>query len=310
MGDGKNKKRIPVIIDTDIGDDVDDAAALCLAMRCPEIALLGVTTVFRNTRARASIAKRLLRLGGMGDVPVAAGMGVPLNPARMFGRDVDYGGLPCTYRDEYYEEIEEAVTARELLARLLEESAEPVTLVTLGALTNVADLLRGRPDLKDRIKELRVMGGAYFINWIEYNFACDPEAAEAVLESGLTIKAVGIDVTLGCALSRGQMEILSNHPHPCIRMLMEMCRRWTPEGCMILHDPLALWSAFGEDMLEYERQVYRIETGTGCARGVCVRLSDHNWKVPAEAAALYVAKKVKEEEFVRACVDRLASYGR
>ena len=154
------------------------------------------------------------------------------------------------------------------------------------------------------------MGGAYFINWIEYNFACDPEAAEIVLESGLTIKAVGVDVTLGCALSQEQMEILSGHPHPCIRMLMEMCRRWTPEGPMVLHDPLALWSVFGEDKLEYERQVYRVETGTGCARGVCVRLSDHNWKVSVETARLYVAKKVREGEFVRACVERLASYAR
>jgi len=69
-----------VLLDTDIGDDIDDALALALALRSPEIELLGVTTVFGNTQRRAQLAAHLLRAFGREDVPVAVGAGKPLQP--------------------------------------------------------------------------------------------------------------------------------------------------------------------------------------------------------------------------------------
>lgn len=300
--------KIPVIIDTDIGDDIDDAVALCLAMRSPQIRLLGVTTVFKNTRARASIAKRFLRLGGMEEVPVAAGASVPLSNPKMFGKVNNFAELPVTYKEEYYEELNEELTARELIIRLLTQSSEPVTIVTLGALTNIADVLRERPQLKQKIRQLHIMGGAYYINWTEYNFACDPEAADMVLSSGLPIKAVGIDVTLRCVPTKEQMEKMASHSHPCIQMLMEMCRSWSERGMIALHDPLALWSVFEEEILTFERQVYRVETRAEYARGICVKLSDHNWKISPGAAQLYVAKDVDSQRFTAACIERVLSF--
>ena len=70
--------RIKIIIDTDIGDDADDALAICLALKSEELEVMGITTVFRNTAARAQIAVRLLQLMGRTDIPVYAGIGHPL----------------------------------------------------------------------------------------------------------------------------------------------------------------------------------------------------------------------------------------
>lgn len=70
--------KIKIIIDTDIGDDADDALAICLALKSEELEVMGITTVFRNTAARAQIAVRLLQLMGRTDIPVYAGIGHPL----------------------------------------------------------------------------------------------------------------------------------------------------------------------------------------------------------------------------------------
>lgn len=304
----KINKKIPVIIDTDIGDDVDDVIALCLAIQCPEIEILGVTTVFKNTRVRARIAKRLLKLGGQENVPVAAGASVPLSGDKIFDKEIDYRETPITYKEEYYEEIDESLTARQLIISLLEKSEEPITIVTLGALTNIAEVLRERVDLKSKIRQFNIMGGAYHINWSEYNFTCDPEAADIVFRSDIPIKAVGIDVTLKCIPSKEHMEKLEKHKHPAIKMMMEMCERWNEHGTVMLHDPLAVWSVFSDKDLEFEKQVYRIETKGRYTRGICVKLSDHNWKVLADNSKLEVAKDVNADTFTLACVERLLKF--
>ena len=79
------KDRIPVLIDTDLGDDIDDAFALCLAMRSPEIRVLGVTTVFRCAKYRAKMAKALLCAGGFSEIPVYAGESKPLECTSVHG---------------------------------------------------------------------------------------------------------------------------------------------------------------------------------------------------------------------------------
>lgn len=303
------KKKIPVVIDTDIGDDIDDAFALCLAMQSPEIRLLGVTTVFKNTVARAKIARRLLRLGGFPDIPVAAGASVPLANPEMFNKKVDVSEFPCTYRQGWENEKIEAESGTDLLIRLLEESSEPVTVVTLGALTNLADLLRRRPDLKEKIRCIHMMGGAFLINWTEYNFACDPEAAQLVLASQIPIRAVGVDVTLGCMVGQRQIEQLRESSHPCLQMLMDMCKEWTKNGCVCLHDPLALYSVWDPSVLSFKKEVYQVECRGRYSRGVCVKMSDHNWQADPQDSRLMVAQTVKADEFVGECIRRLCLFG-
>jgi purine nucleosidase/pyrimidine-specific ribonucleoside hydrolase len=301
-------KKIPILIDTDIGDDIDDAFALCLAMQSPELELLGVTTVFKNTRLRAMIAQKILRLGGRGDIPVAVGTSIPLANMEMFGRELDYEELPETFSDEFAETLIEERHAVDFIIDVLEQSKDPVTIVTIGALTNIADVLRRRPDLKNKIKQMNIMGGAYERNWTEYNYACDPEAADMVLHSGILIKALGIDVTLKCALKREHLMMLQNNTHPCIQMLMKMCGKWMERGEVCLHDPLSLWTVFDESVVKFEREAFCVEHQARYSRGMCVKLSDHNWKIPPESENLYVAKTVDNERFVSECMKRLALF--
>ncbi len=301
-------KKIPIIIDTDIGDDIDDAFALCLAMQSPELDILGVTTVFKNTRLRAMLAKRLLRLGGREDIPVAIGASIPLSNTEMFGEKVNFEEPPLTFCEEFEEELQEERHAIDFIIDVLEASEEPVTIVTMGALTNIADVLRRRPDLKDKIKQLSIMGGAYEMNWTEYNYACDPEAADFCLHSGLLIKAIGIDVTFQCSIKQKQLEVLQANAHPCIEMLMTMCGKWTENGEVFLHDPLALWTAFDDSVVHFKREAFCVEHQARYSRGICIRLSDHNWKRSVESENLFVAKTVDSERFVTGCMERLNSF--
>lgn len=299
---------IPIIVDTDIGDDIDDSFTLCLAMASSEINLLGVTTVYKNTQARACIARRLLDLGGRHDIPVAAGESVPLKKMPMFGRTVNYDEEPISYRPEYDVELREPKNAKQLIISILEESPEPVAIVALGALTNIAKVLNERPDLKPKIRQLHIMGGAYFINWSEYNFVCDPEAADIVLNSGLQIKAVGIDVTRFCSLGKDEQDKLKGLDHPCMRMLWEMCARWNQSGIVTLHDPAALMSVFREDLFQFARKVYRVETQGKYTRGICVEMSDYNWKIAPDSARTYVSSWADSKAIVSECTERLLSF--
>lgn len=298
--------KIRVIIDTDIGDDIDDAFALCLAMQSPELEIMGVTTVFKDTVKRAMMAKRLLKLGGFGHVPVYAGAPIPLSNWEMFGKKVDFSETPHSFRDKYIEDIDLSKSGADFIIDTLENSSGKITLITLGALTNIADVLRRRPGLKDKIDRIHVMGGAYYTNWTEYNFACDPEAADMVLRSGICIKAVGTDITFKCRVDEPLINKLLGNPHPCIQTLMEMCSSWN--GSVYLHDPLAVGTVFDDSFVTFERKTYCVEHDAKYSRGMCVHLSDHNWKADPLKSNLYVGASVRSDIFVEACINRLMQF--
>lgn len=301
-------KPIDVIIDTDIGDDIDDAFALCLAMKSPELRLLGVTTVFKDTASRARIAARLLRLGGFGEVPVVAGCAIPLCNYEIYGKPIDFTEKPISYIGDYDTEVYRTdIDAVAFLIQTLEAAESPIKLITLGALTNIADLLRRRPDLTAKIASISMMGGAFIShNLCEYNFTCDPEAASIVIRSGVPIDCVGLDVTFQCKLSKQQVEALNNHAHPCIRMLMDMRMRWAHD--VYLHDPLAVVAAFDKNIASFEKIQCKVELNGSYTRGQSVNLSNFTWALPGDDSTLEVAYAVQKDKVVELCMDRLTSY--
>ena len=148
---------VPLILDTDIGIDVDDALALCLAALDPRFELRAVTTVNGDTQKRAQVARALLRVCGREDVPVGAGASSPID-----GRT--HTTMPLAYVDAH--EVQGLVAephppAHEVLAAALEaaSSRDPVTVCTIGPVTNVASFLNARPDLLDRVARVQMMGG-------------------------------------------------------------------------------------------------------------------------------------------------------
>lgn len=202
----------PVILDVDTG--VDDALALLLAVRHPALDVQAVTCTGGNAPL-AQVVRNTLRVldaAGAGPIPVAAGAHRPLleapqHAAAIHGADglADLG-LPESARTP------EPVHAVELLRRTLLESAEPVTLISLAPLTNIALLLRTHPGVRDRIARVVMMGGAVGTGnataAAEFNVWHDPEAAAIVLGEGLDVLMYGLEPFYRVSVTHADVERL------------------------------------------------------------------------------------------------------
>ncbi len=190
----------PVILDVDPGHD--DAVAMMLACGHPDLDLLAVTTVAGNVTIEKTTrnALRVLSLVRCDDVPVGVGASGPLERPLHTAEDIHgKSGLDGP------EEIPEGKIgpdergAVDLISDTLRASPEPVTLIPVGPLTNIATFLREHPDLKDRIARISIMGGSMGLGnttpAAEFNIYVDPEAAREIFESGLPITMSGLDVT-------------------------------------------------------------------------------------------------------------------
>ncbi|KQZ09524.1 hypothetical protein ASD23_14995 [Agromyces sp. Root1464] len=242
---------IPVIIDCDPGHD--DVFALWLAAGHPSLDLLAVTTVGGNvplehTTRNARIA---LSVAGVTDVPVAAGAAGPLvRPLQTAEWIHGENGLGGPELPEATVPLD-ARTATELIADTLMGSAEPVAIIATGPITNVAILLRDRPDLAGRIREIVWMGGSTergnATPYAEFNALVDPEALDLVLRSGVRFTMVGLNVThlaLVTPAVRRQVAAVGNATAAFGDELFEFfCRTndevfGMPDGP--LHDPVAV----------------------------------------------------------------------
>jgi len=268
-------KPLSILIDTDVGDDIDDTLALAVALRSPELKVVGVTTVFRDGPRRALLAREVLNRFGGEAVPVVAGCSDPILPdwnsfpeGQTLGRQFE--ALPP---DAKWEEPRHAVdflisTAREFAMR-----GELLTIVTIGALTNIALALRLAPDIVPSIK-IRAMGALWGRTQPEWNILCDPEAAALVLRSGADLTFVSFDVTEQVVLSDAQNGQFFDSPDEGARYLGELIRLW--QHRVFLHDPLTVLTLFS-DLVEFEpmrldvqlcgseRAVTRRATGTANA---------------------------------------------
>jgi pyrimidine-specific ribonucleoside hydrolase len=195
----ENAMAQPIILDCDPGHD--DAIALVLALASPELDVKAVTSSAGNQTPDKTLRNvlRMLTLLKRTDIPVAGGAIKPLMRELIIADNVHgESGLdgPALPEPGF---APQNCTAVELMAKVLRESAEPVTLVATGPQTNVALLLNSHPELHSNIARIVIMGGAMGLgNWTpaaEFNIFVDPEAAEIVFQSGLPIVMAGLDVT-------------------------------------------------------------------------------------------------------------------
>jgi len=186
-------KADPVIFDTDIGTDIDDAYALVALIQRPELELLGVTTVSSDAVARARLAAKLLSVAGgkWASVPVYPG----ISTATQYMKQVEWADgftSPSLHDDGGVEFMRQQINAR----------PGEITLIAVGELTNIAALLESQPGIGKKIRAISLMGGAVYRGYApgskpepEWNIKSNAAAARTVFTSGVPLLVAPLDST-------------------------------------------------------------------------------------------------------------------
>ena len=249
--------RPQIILDTDIGTDVDDALALAMLLGSQDADLLGVTCVYGDTETRARLAARLARLAGRPDLPVFAGSG-----ATRTGRDVFWAGHEGDRLDAEdtggYTGAPEGRSAVEFLTGQVAASPGAVTVLAVGPLTNLAAAVEADSDFAHSVASLVLMGGSFAEPGTEpppaeHNIACDPEAAAVVFSSGAPITVVGLDVTTTTWLSADQVSSFGavGALGPELHAQLETWWAYTGKRGNVPHDPLAGLAILRPDLFTF-----------------------------------------------------------
>ena len=230
--------RIKVLLDTDIGTDIDDAWALGLLLATPEVDLVGVTISDGDTAARAKVAAKLLHRTGHAAVPLAVGRATPPPDS------IDY---QFTWAEDFTALQPLQTPAADFIVDTLRRSPGEITLIAVGPLQNIADAVRREPRLGQLAKRVVLMSGSIGGNawsptpFAEWNVVRAIEDAQLVY-STLPLTIVPLDATSYVKLETDERARLVKHPAPLTRALEALYRLWlaAPDQRMTLHDQLAI----------------------------------------------------------------------
>jgi len=260
-----------VLIDTDPG--VDDAFALLLAMRSPELKIEAITAVAGNVPLELTLpnALRMVEIAGRTDIPVAAGAKAPLlrrlvTAAYAHGEN-GLGG--AVFPEPTIKPVAEP--AAELIRSVIRRYPKEVTLITVGPLTNVAAALNGDPELASLIKGVVMMGGSLSGGNItpaaEFNIYVDPEAARIVFQSGIPLTMVGLDVTRRTSLTDEHVRLLEGAQNPVSQAAAKIARHAIDhnreQGFLVgpnMHDSLAVAAFLDPSILKWKEYYVDVET--------------------------------------------------
>ncbi|NMB19078.1 MAG: nucleoside hydrolase [Erysipelothrix sp.] len=260
-----------VIIDCDPG--VDDALALVLAVTKPCLDILAITTVMGNVSGDRTIRNAKLLLNSLNStIPLAKGAMKPLVKDHVFTNVHGEDGL-ANLSDQLESDNYPFYTnnnAVELMSEILDESSEPITIIALGPLTNIATLLNEYPDLKPKIKEISIMGGGIGVgnvtDYAEFNVFVDPEACEVVLNSNVPIVMATLNSTLQANLLEEDVkkfEILST---PLAKFLHKIMLSYAKFDSA-LHDPVSVLWVSNPELFQTKSVHLQVHTQDDSNRG-------------------------------------------
>jgi purine nucleosidase len=253
-----------IILDTDIGTDVDDILALGLALRSPEISFAAITVVYGDVDLRARMVAKTQALAGAAPVPLGRGIGQPLlrqRPVYWPGHE----GVGLLDGDEPTPPMTHAV---DLILRTLRARPGEITLVPIGPLTNLAAAVILDPGVVPLVKEVVMMGGVagrgadLRLPPVEHNIRCDPEAAAVVFGAGWPITMVGLDVTTRVNLRRDHLARLAGAGTPLAAALADQASRYMDirgRDFTHLHDPLAVAALIDRGLVRTEPMHVAVE---------------------------------------------------
>ncbi|MCX6089311.1 MAG: nucleoside hydrolase [Candidatus Atribacteria bacterium] len=300
---------LKIILDTDIGSDVDDAMALLFALHSPELDIEGVTTVYGDVELRAQIALKLIALDGKKGIPVAMGVGNPLLCEREIWEDgIEGKGFITGDESDLFSSDEHGV---DFIIRVIHQNPNQITLISIGPLTNIATAIIKDPSIVPEVKEIIFIGGMARVSdnslqvpAIEYNVRCDPEAARLVFQSGMPIVMLGMDVTRrdSTFINRDDLQTIKKvgtPVHLAAADLLEIYWEYLQKDGSWMHDALALAFVIDRSLVETKKLRVDIETRGICTTGLTL-VTDKK-----ESANTEVGISVYGERFIQMFMERV-----
>jgi inosine-uridine nucleoside N-ribohydrolase len=277
---------VPVLFDTDIGTDIDDAYALALILRSPELELLGVTTVSGDAVARARLAAKLLAIegGAAARVPVYAGT----STATQYMKQADWAAgftSPVLHADGGVAFLRQQIEAR----------PGALTIIAVGELTNVAALLTSSPGIAGKIKRIALMGGAVrrggqpgSTPQPEWNIKSNAAAAQTVFTSGVPLIVAPLDATADLKLTPEHRVRIFTRGTPLTDALAALDYVWRHTNnwkgeTPILFDLLAVSAVHAPDIARFE-PLHVVVEADGLTREIKDRPANAQVAVGADVA--------------------------
>src|SRR6201997_4422813 len=304
-----------VIIDTDPG--VDDALALLLAMRSPELKIEGITPVAGNVPLELTLpnALRMVEIAGRTDIPVAAGAKTPLTRRLVTAAYVhgENGLGGAEFPEPKTKPVGEP--APEFIRTTVRKHPGEITLITLGPLTNIAAALSSDNELAGMIQGVVMMGGSLSGGNItpaaEFNIYVDPEAARIVFQSGIPITMVGLDVTRKTGLTDAHVRRLGSAQTPVSKAAANIAhhaiQHYRDAGFLVdpnMHDSLAVAAFLNPSLLKWKEYYVDVETSGELTAGETLGYSPTAGDLRRSAEA---EKKAAQSMTIRGSAPTLAT---
>jgi len=282
-----------ILIDTDIGDDIDDALAIAYALNSKSIEVVGITTAFRNVEARSQLVMQQLSIFGHSHIPVSKGIGKPFIEPVNVEDTPKYKDLTLTKN-----ELNCSMHAVDFIIESVKRYPDLI-IAALAPLTNIACAIRKAPEIMCNA-DIWMMGGMYTEAYPEWNIQCDPEAAAIVLEGCRNVKMVGLDVTLRCRMTQQQVDALCNTGSDESQFLYKWIKMWmdTSGHLPILHDPLVMASIENPKIISLEPKQIMVECAGNYSRGITIEKTDP-FQCGTQSPNVLMAVDVDADTFMR-----------
>jgi inosine-uridine nucleoside N-ribohydrolase len=289
-----------ILIDTDLGDDVDDAVAVMMAINSMELDIVGIVTVFQNTEKRAEMVMELCEKCGKKDIPVYAGYGQPLIERPVYEENpIQYDILENRYQ------IDKSISAVDFIIQSVRENPD-ITIVEMGAMTNLAIAFYKEPQIM-RTAKIIAMGGIFTQSTPEWNMKCDPEAARIVFDYARHLVVFGLEVTKHCGISETiiKTQYRDNKKIDYFLKGVEIFRKKTGYT-VTLHDALLVAYLINPDIVKLKKRDYTIELAGEMTRGgIVLKGNMYNMDTVSDKE-FYFAESMNVEEFQRIVLERIS----
>ena len=279
-----------ILIDCDLGDDIDDAFAVALILIRPEFEVLGLVMDYGNTPRRAQIACRMLYEIGREDIPV------------VMGRKTKDHYSPQFYWGEGFSRVKPIETdAVDFIIQNLKKYPKEIILFTVGPVPNMKDVLDEDPEVLNLAKHIYSMFGSFYMGYgrdpvpdAEWNVRCDVDASRAFVSSGAPITYVPLDITSFIELNEANRLRLLMRQSPLTNALCGLYALWDQET-PVLYDVVAIGMALWPDLFS--------------TRPAHIKVIDGGYTVIDESQKpnSHVGMSINEDEFIKRIMDRYLS---